>query len=159
MKSNRAFRVIGWATLIAGTLDFLYASVRIYSSGKSVVWLWQYVASGILGQQAFSLGVPGMLCGVLCHFLIMGLFSGFIYLVHSKISAIDSWPIIVGVVYGIGMWLVMNLLVVPLSRAGHGLVPLKLDMMMNLGFIMHLVLGVVIVLAIRQGMRRHPSRG
>lgn len=156
MKASRAWGTIGRATLIAGGLDFLFASIVL--SGGAVARLWQFVASGVFGRDAFSMGMAGALWGVLFHFLIMGMFSAFMFLVCTRTTLIARWTFVGGLAYGIFIWLVMNLLVVPLSRAGHGLVPPRLGMIMNIGFVMHLVIGVVIVLVTKRGIAGTPSR-
>lgn len=159
MNTRRAMAIIGWATLIAGGLDFVLPTLTTFLSGGSVRKLWQFVASGIFGQDAYSMGTVGVLCGVLFHFMIMAIFSVFIFFVYRKLSIVDEkWALCTGLVYGMGMWFVMNMLVVPLSRAGNGLIPFKIEMIMNKGFIAHMMFGVVIVFVIRRGMAGHPSR-
>jgi hypothetical protein len=158
MNTRRAVVVIGWTTLIAGALDFLFATLRVLFSGGSVAGLWQFVASGVFGQDAFAMGTVGVLWGVLFHFLIMTVFSAFMFLAYTKVSTVAKWPLSAGTIYGIGMWLVMNMLVVPLSRAGSGLIPMKVEMIMDIGFVMHLILGVVIVFVIKISITNDPSR-
>jgi hypothetical protein len=157
MNTHRAVVIIGWAALITGGLDFAYITLTFLFSGRSVERLWQYVASGVFGQDAFSMGTAGALWGVLFHFSIMAIFSAFMFLLYRKIPVVAKWPFYAGLVYGFGMWLVMNMLVVPLSRAGHGLIPLKVAMLMNIGFVMHLIFGLAIVLVIRRGLADRPS--
>ncbi len=157
MNTPRAMVIIGWATLIAGGLDFTFATLSVFFSGGSVAKLWQFVASGIFGRDAYSMGTVGILCGVLFHFSIMAIFSTFIFLVYWKISVVEKRPFFAGLVYGICIWLVMNLLVVPLSRAGKGLIPMKFELIMNTDFVMHMILGVVLVLVMRQGLQRELS--
>jgi hypothetical protein len=156
MSTSRAWGIIGRATLIAGGLDFLFASVVL--SGGAVARMWQVVASGVFGRNAFSMGMAGALWGVLFHFLIMGIFSAFMFLVYRRTTVIARWPLGSGLAYGICIWLVMKMLVVPLSRAGNGLIPLKVDMIMNIGFLMHLLIGVVIVVVIKKGIASPPPR-
>ena len=157
MNTRRAMVIIGWATLLAGGLDFTFATLSFFFSGGSVAKLWQFVASGIFGRAAYSMGTVGILCGVLFHFSIMAIFSTFIFLVYGKISAVEKWPVLAGLVYGICIWLVMNLLVVPLSRAGNGLITLKFSSIMNADFVVHMLLGVVLVLVMRQSLHRELS--
>ena len=85
MNTRRAMVIIGWATLIAGGLDFIFATLSVLFSGGSAAKLWQFVASGIFGPDAYSMGTVGILCGVLFHFLITAIFSALIFLGYRKI--------------------------------------------------------------------------
>ncbi len=153
MGGRGAARVVLTATLIVGVLDFVYASLSTVLRGGSFAKLWQFVASGLLGPQAFSMGVAGALCGVVFHFLIMAVFSAVIYFLYRKMPLIRKQPIVSGFIYGIGIWLVMNFLVVPLSNAGAKAPPAELGAILNLGFAMHLIIGLLLVLITKRGLR------
>ena len=150
MNSREAIRTIGSATLIVGGLDFVWATMNVFISGGSVTKLWQFVASGVFGQRAYSMGVSGALSGVIFHFSIMAVFSLLIYVLYKRIPLIERHPIILGLVYGSCIWFAMNLLVVPLSNAGTGFVRMKLDMILSAGFainfVVHMILGLLLVL-------------
>ena len=90
MGGRGAARVVLTATLIVGVLDFVYASLSTVLRGGSFAKLWQFVASGLLGPQAFSMGVAGALCGVVFHFLIMAVFSAVIYFLYRKMPLIRN---------------------------------------------------------------------
>lgn len=121
--------------------------------GGSVIKLWQFVASGLLGPDAFTMGAAGALCGVVFHFLIMGAFSAAIYAAAAKLPFITQQAVAAGLAYGIGIWIVMNFLVVPLSRTGAKPPPVALSAIMNPGFGMHLVIGLLLVLITKRGSR------
>lgn len=146
-------RTIAAATLIVGAMDFAYASLMTAYRGGSVVKLWQYVAGGLLGPDAGAMGLAGALCGVIFHFLIMGVFSAAIYVLYVKAPLVEKQPVLAGLAYGLGIWLVMNFLVVPLSRIGAKTPALTLDAVMNWGFAMHLVIGLALVFITRRGVR------
>lgn len=99
------------------------------------------------------MGVPGVLGGVVFHFLIMAAFSAGIYFLYRKVPLIEKRPAVSGVVYGICIWLVMNFLVVPLSNAGTRTPRVELGAIMNLGFVMHVIIGLCLVLITRRGLR------
>lgn len=148
-----AARTILAATLIVGGLDFTYASLSVFFSGGSIVKLWQFVASGLLGSQAFAMGMTGVIIGVACHFLIMAAFSAAAWFLCRSVPFITRQPIVAGIAYGVGIWLVMNFLVVPLSNTGTRAPRIALGAIMNLGFAMHLVIGVLLVLIAKRGQR------
>ena len=144
-----ATRTILAAALIVGAMDFAYASLSTVLRGGSFTKLWQFVASGLLGKQAFALGLAGVLGGVTCHFLIMGVFGAAAYFLYRKVPQIGKQPAVSGVAYGIGIWVVMNFIVVPLSNTGTSAPRIELGAVMNLGFAMHLIIGLALVLIIK----------
>ena len=148
----RAIKIIGFAALIAGILDFLYVTTSVFMSGGSVMQLWQYVASGIFGSSAYSMGMTGALYGIIFHFLIMVVFSVAIYFLYKKVSVIRKHPILSGLIYGSCIWFVMNLLVVPLSNVGSGFPQIQLDMIFNIGFVVHVILGLPLVYITKRGL-------
>lgn len=139
--------------LIVGAMDFAYASLMTTYRGGSVTKLWQYVASGLLGPQAFTMGLSGALSGVIFHFLIMAAFGAGAYVLCKKLPFMGRQPVLSGVIYGAAIWLVMNFLVVPLSRTGAKAPPVEWRAIMNLGFAMHLIIGLCLVLISRRGLR------
>lgn len=153
MSLRGATKTILTATLIVGGLDFVYASLSAVLRGGSFIKLWQFVASGLLGKQAFAMGAPGILCGAACHFLVMAAFSAAIYFLYEKVPLIGKQPVVSGVVYGVCIWLVMNFVVVPLSNTGTAAPRLELGAIMNLGFAVHLIIGLLLVLITKRGLR------
>lgn len=103
------------AGLLAGSLDITSAFVDYYiATGKSPVRVLNYIASGILGDAAFSGGTGVAIAGLLLHFVIAFLFTIFFFWIHPRLfSRIPWW--LAGVIYGLFAWCVMNLVVVPLS--------------------------------------------
>jgi hypothetical protein len=103
--------------LLAGFLDITYAYLDVYvHSGRFFTKMFQYVAGGALGlTTSMQGGVPVMLLGIFFHFFIAFSFTLFFFLLYrkSKISALN--PYVLALLYGIFIWCVMNLVVVPLS--------------------------------------------
>jgi len=67
------------------------------------------IASGIFGKAAYSGGTPMIITGLLLHFLIAFIFSAFYYLIYPGLSFLRRRKLISGILYGIFIWLVMNL--------------------------------------------------
>jgi uncharacterized membrane protein YagU involved in acid resistance len=88
----------------------------VLTTGRSAMRVPVYIASGIFGKAAFT--DSGMaVWGLLLHYIIALLFTSFYFwLAHRWAWLIKHWGIS-GVVYGLGVWAVMNLLVVPASQA------------------------------------------
>jgi uncharacterized membrane protein YagU involved in acid resistance len=108
---KRAINIILAATLVAGTLDIL-AAILVYSivleqTSPSMILI--SIASGVFGKAAFSGGSPMVLAGLLLHYLIAFLFSAFYYIIYPGLEFLKKQRLISGILYGIFVWLVMNL--------------------------------------------------
>lgn len=107
----------GW--LVVGTVDFLDAIVfSALRSGATPVRVFQGVAFGLLGRQTYQGGLKTFALGVSIHYLIA------FCIVATYFAASRFWPALVlrpclfGAIYGIGVWLFMNRVVIPLSLIG-----------------------------------------
>ena len=102
---------------IAGTLDATAAIIQFYiKTGKSPVIIFIYIASAVFGKEAFSMSPFIAFAGLLFHYLIATIFSAFYFLIYPKIKLLQKNKIVDAIIYGIFVWLVMNLIVVPLSH-------------------------------------------
>ena len=79
--------------------------------------VWQYIASGILGNAAFEGGIITALLGVLIHLIISFVVAGVFILSAARILLVRRYPIAGSLLYGFGAFIVMNLIVLPLSAA------------------------------------------
>jgi uncharacterized membrane protein YagU involved in acid resistance len=103
--------------LIAGSLDLLAALVY-YSilTGDSPLNILKYIASGIFGPVAFSGGTMMMLAGLALHFFIAFAFTLFFFWLFPRFEILARNRILTGIVYGIFVWMIMNIFIVPLSN-------------------------------------------
>ena len=108
-KSGR--KAILSATLVAGTLDILAAFLvyAIILEKTSPGRILMSIASGIFGKAAYSGGVPMIMTGLLLHFLIALIFTTFYYLIFPGLAFLRKRKLLSGILYGIFIWLVMNL--------------------------------------------------
>ncbi len=108
-------RAVLLGALTVGVLDLLDALLFFGIRGVSPIRILQSIAAGLLGRAAFSGGLPAATLGVLLHFLIaLGIVST--YLVASRwLPDLGRRPFLYGPLYGLVVYLVMNLVVVPLS--------------------------------------------
>ena len=99
--------------LLAGTLDAIAAIVVYKAKAAS---MFKFIASGAFGKEAFT-GGDGMIgVGVLFHFLIALSWTILYFVFHSRLGLAKQNIFIVIVAYGIFIWLVMNLVVLPSSN-------------------------------------------
>src|SRR5713226_7487438 len=111
-----AFRKILVLGLITGTLDALAALIINYKINPLLIF--RFIASGVFGRAAFAGAEEMVVAGILFHYLIAYLFTVAFYLLYPFCYSILKNKYIVAIVYGGSAWLVMNLIVVPLSMIG-----------------------------------------
>ena len=112
-----SFNQIVKAGLIIGTLDILAAFLYYFlRTGNEPFRILKFIAGGIFGEKAFTGDFPMYLCGLLFHYLIAFCFSLFFFLVFFRINSLKNHPLIRGIIYGLFVWMIMNLVVVPLSK-------------------------------------------
>lgn len=116
----RTLQTIVLAWLLAGTLD-LTAACTYYplTSGISPITLLQGIASGWLGPAAFSGGLRTAVLGVASHYLIALIWTLFFFAVARTFPWLTRHRVLVGLGYGVFVWLAMNLVVLPLSHVRH----------------------------------------
>lgn len=104
--------------LTAGTFDLLYAIIVQYTRRqRSPEWTLQSVATGWLGKDAWDGGAGAALLGLVSHYgTALGAATLF-YLVAKRVAFLRERAVFSGMVFGIGVFLVMNYVVVPLSAA------------------------------------------
>jgi len=110
-------RSILLGTLIIGTLDALIWH-GIYISligGQPLIIVYQYIASGALGNAAFEGGLPTALLGLFFHFVVSFLVTAVFLLAADRIPLLRRYAIPASLVYGFGVFIVMNMIVTPLS--------------------------------------------
>jgi len=115
-----ALTAILLATFAAATLDAL-AAVVFYGPvlGKSTVGqIFRGIASAAFGKSAFEGGKIMAVDGVIFHYLIAFCFSVFYFLIYPLAKIMKNHPVVAGMLYGIFVWAVMNLLVIPFSKIG-----------------------------------------
>lgn len=107
--------------LVVGTLDGLAAVGMYYvQTGNNPLNVFRFIASGIFGRPAFSGGVTMALLGLLFHYVIAAGWTILFFWLAARFFYLTKNWIVSGVMYGIFIWLMMNLVIVPLS-----LVPMK----------------------------------
>jgi hypothetical protein len=143
-------RTIAWATLVAGTLDILFAAILSLVRGNAPAAMLRSVASGPF-PGATEWGATGSLLGLLTHFTLMAVMAAVFVLVAQRRPALTASPIKWGVIYGLVTYVVMNLIVLPL-RFGSPLPPKPISIATQL--FAHIVLvGIPIALIAARRLR------
>jgi len=113
-------RALLYGTLLVGGLDALDAVVFFGLRGVQPIRIFHSIASGLLGRAAFSGGLRTALLGAVLHFFIAFVIVGVFLLASRAMPVLVRAAILSGLVYGIGAYVVMNYIVVPLSAAATG---------------------------------------
>jgi uncharacterized membrane protein YagU involved in acid resistance len=118
---NSATKTILLTGFIAGTLDMLGAIVVYCIIMKVVtpVQLLNGIASGIFGKTVIGSTTVMAVFGLLFHYFIAFCFTTGYFLVYPRVKLLHGNVIITGLLYGVFVWIVMNLIVLPLSNARH----------------------------------------
>lgn len=114
---NSNIKIILFAGFLVGSLDILSAFVDYYiQTGKGPEGVLKFVASGVFGQSAFSGGAMMIFSGLLFHYIIAFCFTIFFIWLYPRLPFLSKNIIVTAVMYGLFVWLLMNLVVVPLSN-------------------------------------------
>jgi hypothetical protein len=102
--------------LIAGTLDISDALIFYGLRGVSPGVLLRNIARGLLGPRAMTGGVGTAAIGLAIHYCITCCWAALFIFLASRLSCLRRHAIASGCVYGIGIYCVMNLIVLPHMR-------------------------------------------
>lgn len=118
----RARRAILAGGVLGGAFDITFACVVWAFRGTSPIRVGQSVAAGLLGRDAaVAGGVPTGLLGFALHFGMALVMAAVYYAAATRFPVLVRRAVICGAAYGLGLYLVMNYVVLPLSAIGkHG---------------------------------------
>lgn len=140
----------GLAAAVLDALDALVAYKLAF--GMSPLAIYQFVASGMLGQSAYAGGAATALVGLAVHLLVAFTAAAVFVLASERLPQLRRDAVGWGLAFGVGVFAVMNLVVIPLSRipASTPSLPLLLN-----GVVGHaLLVGLPISLAARRFLGR-----
>jgi len=140
---------IFYGGLTAGILDAADGVVANYFiGGLNPIQVLQFIASGFYGTAAFQKGLSGALVGLVAHFFIAFAFAA-IYVGAARFLPLSRRDAAMwGMIYGIAVFIVMNLVVLPHTAVVKS--PFSLPLLLN-GVLGHaLLVGLPIALAARR---------
>ena len=137
--------------LVAGTLDMTAACVTAWlRSGVTPSRVAQYIASGAIGPEAFSGGNKTVALGVAFHYLIATIWTIVFYLASRVLHFLIKWPIPMGLLYGVVVYVIMNFVVVPQSKVAPPRVAPPLSARAMQMLILMFCIGLPIALIVRR---------
>lgn len=138
--------------LVAGTMDITYACTfwRL-KAGVPAARIFQSVAAGLLGRASFDGGARTAALGLGLHYFNATTISAVYHLAAARLPLLRELPLLAGAAYGLGVYVVMTHVVVPLSRARGGS---KDPLWIALSITVHILLvGIPIALIARRAFQ------
>jgi hypothetical protein len=114
VKLSRAILLGG---LTVGTLDGLDAVTFFGLRGVPPYRIGQAIAAGLLGKASFQGGTTTAALGLVLHFCVATIIASIFILASRRLPALTRRPFLWGPLYGVVAYLVMNLVVIPLSAS------------------------------------------
>ena len=112
-----AWWVILRVGLVAGTLDIMENIIFNLYREITPKMVFQYIASGLIGANAaITFGMASVLLGVAIHYFIALSWTAIYYGASRKLTVLIRRPVISGILYGGFVYVVMNFVVLPLTR-------------------------------------------
>lgn len=138
--ANGLLKSILIAGIIAGTMDATGATIAyLLRGGENPIKIWNYVGSGIFGEASIKGGMAYALMGLLFHYIIAIIWTTIFFKIHKYLLMISKNWIVLAIIYGIVVWVGMNLIVVPLSNTPKG--PMTLNGALIAGFVLIICIG------------------
>lgn len=109
---------IARAALVAGTLDYAAAITNfLIAGGKEPIRIAWYIASSLLGRDAAYAGGWGTATfGIFLHYVIATGWTALFFFGRPRLALFRQNALLVGAGYGLFVWVMMNLVLVPLTR-------------------------------------------
>jgi hypothetical protein len=134
IQAPKLLRPILVGGLVAGGLDLTAAFIS-FGRGMPLG-----IASGLLGSQALKGGMGTWILGVVLHFVIAFSAAAIYCLSSLRLKFLRDHFFVCGLFYGIAVFLVMNLIVLPISA-----VPFKIGPFTVAGLIQGLLVHMLII--------------
>jgi len=148
---NSLLRLSVIGGLIISTLHLVLQQwivvVLIAKLAPSFTVVLQYVASGIMGDAAYAGGLGTFLLGLILEYLMCILIAGIFIFSADRISLLRKNVIVGSLLYGFGVFIVMNFVVQPLSAAATLPVPpmgLVIEIVLEHMLLVGLPLGILV---------------
>jgi hypothetical protein len=151
-------RAIDWRQVFLGGLvvaigDIIFATTLWFSwTASGLVQVFQTIAVGVLGKASYEGGVPVALLGAGLHLFMATLFVVAYTLVGRRRPSLLRKPFVYGPLYGVLMYVIMNFVVMPLSRVDAHPTWKHPDWIL-FSVIAHMVFGVICVLFARRALQ------
>jgi hypothetical protein len=154
-----AQRSPAWSQAFIGGLlialgDMAFATTLWFTwNADGVTKVFQSIAVGVLGKASYEGGVQAAALGAGLHLFMATMFVVAYILVARRMPDLLRKPFLYGPLYGVLLYVIMNFVVMPLSRVGRSPSFAHLDWI-TYSIIAHLVFGTIAVLFARRALQR-----
>jgi uncharacterized membrane protein YagU involved in acid resistance len=115
-RGPRFLKALALCLLIAGTLDISDALIFYATRGVPPLGLLRFIAACLVGVSALHGGLAMAALGLAIHYTITCFWSALFLLAATRLSFLTRYAIASGLLYGALIYLVMNFVVLPLTR-------------------------------------------
>lgn len=118
MEAQNRKRLLRWllfAGFVTGSIDALLAIVTNGKIPPEIIF--KYIASGVFGKLAFTPGGEMVIYGLLFHYWIAFAWTVPFFILYKQLIHLLKFRIVLIVGTGLVIWIIMNMVVVPLSQA------------------------------------------
>ena len=126
-KPRNLLITILWVGFLVGLFDIASAfiQVKIMFPERNPLGVLRYIASAVFGKERTHSESSMYFIGAIFHFIIAYCFTIAFFLIYPHIRFLSKNRLLTGILYGLVIWAVMNLLVVPQTKIGHRLFVLR----------------------------------
>ncbi|MGE5108405.1 MAG: hypothetical protein ACM3H8_12720 [Sphingobacteriales bacterium] len=104
-------------TLIAGSLDITAACIHAYLlRGTTPATVLRYIASGVLGKEAFTGGYGTMALGLVFHFIIAFSCATVFFLLYPKLKFLHRSIVLNSLLIALVAWAITTQIIIRLSK-------------------------------------------
>ena len=114
---NSVLAAIVLGGLVAGTVDI---GAAMLISGKSMAFILQFIASGVLGEASFDGGLGTIVLGALLQWAMSLIIAAIFVFASLRLPWMRRRWAAAGLAFGVATYFVMTYVVVPLSAVGGG---------------------------------------
>lgn len=141
--------------LIIAIADITFAITLWFTwSVPGLIQVFQTIAVGVLGKASYQGGVAAAWLGAGLHLFMATMFVVVYTLVSRRAPELLRKPFMYGPLYGVLLYVIMNFVVMPLSRVGRSPSFEHPDWIIA-SLVAHMVFGVICVLFARRALPRH----
>lgn len=145
---NSILAAIVLGGLVAGTVDI---GAAMLISGKSIGFILQFIASGVLGKASFEGGMGTVVLGALLQWAMSLIIAAIFVLASLKLPWMRRHWVAAGLAFGVATYFVMTYVVVPFSAVGGGWHFAPLPFIKNLAAM--LVFGLIVAAFARRYLK------
>lgn len=152
-KHSIDWKQVLYGGLLIAVCDALFAiAVWFEWNAKGVTQVFQSIAVGVLGKASYEGGMATALLGVGLHVAMAISFVAICIALSFRFRLLLEKPVVSGLLYGVGLYVVMNFVVMPLSRVGASPSFKHLDWI-AMSVLVHMAFGVMCTLFARRARR------